>query len=824
LDWIVMKCLEKDRNRRYETANGLARDIERHLHGEPVQACPPSAWYRFRKFTRRNRPALAFAALTLLFLVLLGGGLGWVAGDRAARQQVQETEAGDALNQAARCLEEGKWPEAAAWAQRAEGVLAGGAEQPAGRQRLQTIRADLDMVARLQEIRIRQSQVQDEQFDNLAAGPEFAQAFRGYGIDVEALDVEQAAAAIRARPVRLELVLALDDWAFVRQKRQPGASRWRHLLAVARAADRDPFRNQLRQALEQQPIDRPALERLAASDEVGKLPAPTLVHLEWCLRNAGAVDAAVRVLGQTVGRYPSEFWVNEDLAYCLSRTRPPRWQEALRFYMAARALRPQSPGVRLNLGVALAATGDLEGAIAAYEEAIHLKPDYATAYYNRGNAYRLLGRREQALADYTKAIELRPDHTSAWYNRGNAYRLLGQKDRALADYTRAVALNPGYAKAWCNRGVVYAALGQNDRAIADYTKAIELEPGNATTWYDRGNSRAALGQREMAVADLTKALELKPDFANAWLNRGIAHYQMGQRDRAIADYTKAIECKPDLAEAWHHRGNTYRRMGKLDKAIADYSRALEFKPDYVQAWNNRGVTYRQQGEPAKAVADYTRALEVKPGYVNAWNNRGAAYLLLGLPEKAVADCTRAIELRPKFVNAWINRGEAHRALRRWDKAITDYSRAVEMEPKNGTACNKLASLLACCPESRLRDPRRAVELATKATQLQPKAGPYWNTLGVAHYRAGSPKEAVAALKKSMRLRKGGDTSDWFFLAMAHWQLGDEDRARKWYDRAVQQMDKDAPRNEELRRIRAEAAEVMKTGSGDRGQGPVKEPN
>src|SRR3954463_7717298 len=72
LDWIVMKALEKDRNRRYETASGFAADIERHLHGEPVEAGPPSAVYRFRKFARRNRTGLATAALFLFFLVLLG--------------------------------------------------------------------------------------------------------------------------------------------------------------------------------------------------------------------------------------------------------------------------------------------------------------------------------------------------------------------------------------------------------------------------------------------------------------------------------------------------------------------------------------------------------------------------------------------------------------------------------------------------------------------------------------------------------------------------------------------------------------------------------
>jgi WD40 repeat protein/serine/threonine protein kinase len=70
LDWIVMKCLEKDRNRRYETANGLARDIERYLADEPVLACPPSISYRLRKLARRNRTALVTAGMVLGVLVL----------------------------------------------------------------------------------------------------------------------------------------------------------------------------------------------------------------------------------------------------------------------------------------------------------------------------------------------------------------------------------------------------------------------------------------------------------------------------------------------------------------------------------------------------------------------------------------------------------------------------------------------------------------------------------------------------------------------------------------------------------------------------------
>ena len=69
LDWIVMKCLEKDRSRRYETANGFARDVQRYLADEAVEACPPSAGYRLQKFVRKHRAAFTMAATVIVLLV-----------------------------------------------------------------------------------------------------------------------------------------------------------------------------------------------------------------------------------------------------------------------------------------------------------------------------------------------------------------------------------------------------------------------------------------------------------------------------------------------------------------------------------------------------------------------------------------------------------------------------------------------------------------------------------------------------------------------------------------------------------------------------------
>ena len=93
LDWIVMKCLEKQRDRRYETANGLARDIQRYLADEVVEARPPSLGYRLQKFARRNKGRVIAASLVLLALVggIVGTSLGWIEAKR--QEQLAEDKA-----------------------------------------------------------------------------------------------------------------------------------------------------------------------------------------------------------------------------------------------------------------------------------------------------------------------------------------------------------------------------------------------------------------------------------------------------------------------------------------------------------------------------------------------------------------------------------------------------------------------------------------------------------------------------------------------------------------------------------------------------------
>jgi tetratricopeptide (TPR) repeat protein len=129
-------------------------------------------------------------------------------------------------------------------------------------------------------------------------------------------------------------------------------------------------------------------------------------------------------------------------------------------------------------------------------------------------------------------------------------------------------------------------------------------------------------------------------------------------------------------------------------------------------------------------------------------------------------------------------------------------------PASAKVYNALAWGLVCYPvgfgkrKLAFSNPPLAHELATRAVELEPGNTSIWNTLGAARYRSGDWHGACAALEKSMQLRNRGDSFDWFFLAVAHWQLGNKHEARRWYDRAVQWMEKNKPRDGELLMFRA----------------------
>src|SRR5262249_18173649 len=296
---------------------------------------------------------------------------------------------------------------------------------------------------------------------------------------------------------------------------------------------------------------------------------------------------------------------------------------------------------------------------------------------------------------------------------------------------------------------------------------------------------------DKATAESTKAIELKPDNWETWSGRALVHFHRRKWADAIVDFSKAIDLAPDIHTTWWHRGHAHLNLAQWDKAAANFTKVVEQWPDGSEDWYWRGVALANVNQPDQALADFRQAfskgfrnvewMKTDPR-LNALRARADFGELVREFEKSrylqlVADCSRALERAPDAqsrARLYRQLGFAHSWLHQYGEALADWQHSVEAAPVSAETHNNLAWLLATCPDTTLRNPDRAVAVATKAVELEPVQGTYWNTLGVARYRAADWPGAVEALNKSIELRHGGDSHDWFFLALAEWQRGNKE--------------------------------------------------
>jgi len=204
-------------------------------------------------------------------------------------------------------------------------------------------------------------------------------------------------------------------------------------------------------------------------------------------------------------------------------------------------------------------------------------------------------------------------------------------------------------------------------------------------------------------------------------------------------------------------------------------------------YNYVGNQHRRGGHLPQAEAAYRKALDVSEKAVRAFPHT---------------------ELRDRLVDSCLYLGLLLMISERQKEATNVFRKLLEVEPGSAYICNCAAWRLATDIDLQLCPREIAMAFARQAVELAPENGNAWNTLGVVHLRAGNWKETINALQKAKDLRQGGDSFDGFFLAMAYWQGGNKDEARKWYSQAVAWMEKNQPDNEELYRFRAEAAQLL----------------
>jgi serine/threonine-protein kinase len=578
LEAVCLKALTKDPAGRYASAKELAQDVERWLADEPVTACREPWRARLGRWRRRH-PALV-GALAVLVLAAAGVGV-WVKQERDARavDAARREAAGMAdLEEAMLRQNNGQWADARAAVARAEVRLAGNAP-PSLADRLRQARANLDMVAVLEDIPLQRAQVQGTGFNAAVADQAYTKAFERYGLPIMDLDPRAAAGQLTASTIFELLVAALYDWI----ESIPGeqADRRDHLLAVLEATDNDPWRRRLRRLLAQP--DRAALEALARDAAVLLQPPATRVLFAKALRRANAVQAAADLLQQAQQQYPADFWINHNLGLYLIELQPPHADEAVGYLRAALALRPQSSLAHGNLGYLLGRLGKLAEAEAEYRKVLALQPTNALAYVNLGGNLLNQHRFDEAEKAVRRAVSLEPKNPVIHFDLGEVLKQQGRYGEALAAYKRGHQVTPPNSP-WYAASQQWVKNAQQQAALAERLPGVR-----------EGKTQPASAQERILFAEMCL--------------QGPRHYPAA----AARLYREAFTAEPSLAQdlsaarlynaacaAARAAGGKGEDAARLDAAGRQHWRqqALDWLRDDLAQWTRRAESGKAEDRAA----------------------------------------------------------------------------------------------------------------------------------------------------------------------------------------------------------------------------------
>jgi tetratricopeptide (TPR) repeat protein len=615
LDWIVMKALEKDRNRRYETASAFAADVQRYLHDEPVLACPPSALYRFRKFARRNKRTLAMLSVfTLAVLVALGSLV--VSNARISGEAKEKTKA----------------------------LAAARASEQEARENVKDALAAVDqMLTRVSEERLRDvPQMEPLRRELLQDALRFYQKFLERRGDDPAIRRETALAYLRMA----SLHFGLGDYGKSEEAYRKAFTMFDELEAAS-------------------PLEPSIRSQLVSS----------LIGFSWVLRNQGklaegekALRRAVAVAEDLLKEFPDSrpyrdlvITVRNRLASAIvspglvanaQRTALEEGEQLLRrnlvlthqttsFWDRAQTYR--------NLGVVLAKQRRFSEAEDAYRQGIlffekalanpssprSLQVELAGTLKQLATAVESNGRLEEAEAICRRVIPLfdrfAADFPAGPHNRWGQAEIHAQHAALLRKLKRFAQAEQAYRR----------AVELSDRLAADFPRL----PGYRWTAIDR---RCALAGFLVETGRVPEALRVfaataglieklaPPDRARAMMARGHFYAGLGDWNKATAAWTKAIELgSDDVLGVWCPLALVQLAAGRTDEYRSLCEKMLKHSENH---WVIGICTLAP-----KAVADPSRPVRIAEKLVAREPKNAACIMALGLALYRKGDLERAVE-------------------------------------------------------------------------------------------------------------------------------------------------------------------------------------
>jgi serine/threonine protein kinase/Tfp pilus assembly protein PilF len=676
LDWIVMKALEKDRNRRYESASAFAADVQRYLRDDPVQACPPSAWYRFRKFARRNRWTLGIAsALAFAGLGILAGVLWHNAQLGAKIQEVEEKER-----------------KAQAEAERAEANF-GKALDAVDKLLSRVGETKLANVPHMEHARrkILEDALRffhgflQQKSDDPAVRREAGLAYHRLGKIYDMLGEHQRSEQAFRQALEIQTQLVAEFPAQPDHRSNLAASQGvlgRLLLQLGRMPEAEQAFGQARLLFDELVAEYPARQ----NDR--RQLAVTHFNLAEVFRNTGRLDEAEEsfkggraVLETLVADFPAVADYRNVLAGGLS-----------------------------NLGVLLANTGQPAEAEQVYTRARDLLQQLANEFPDEADYRRDLSRSHGNLANLFAGSGRLPAAEQAYRLGRDIFAKLVADFPAVPAYRRDLAIGHN------NLGTLFWETGRTEEAEQAFRQARDLRQSLVNELPGVPDCR-----RDLAAThdDLGKFLMQSDRFPEAEQSMRQA---LPLRAKLVEEFPKRPIYRRDLGDSYNHLGGVLTETARFQEAeeamrqaveirrklAADFPTQPDFRNDSAMSRYNLAFIVEQRGQLEEAETGYREALEAQ--------------------RKLVADCPNAPDFRHLLALTLSNlgrflrdRGQLAEARRLLEDAVTQQQAVLKANPHHPVHRRHLRDHYKELAETLLRTSDHAE--ASKAAEELPRILP-----------------------------------------------------------------------------------------------------
>jgi len=288
-------------------------------------------------------------------------------------------------------------------------------------------------------------------------------------------------------------------------------------------------------------------------------------------------------------------------------------------------------------------------AVAAAKQAEHLNDKLPEVHFSLGTAFNATGHTSEAIAELKRALELAPNSDEAYRRLGNAYMNVGQKDESIKALQKAIDINPYY---WLNQnalGNAYFEFGDYEKALKQYQTVTQLEPNNSAGYDNMGSVLSRMGKYEESINSFQRALQLQP-YPATYTNLGTDLFYLKRYAESVPMFEKAVAMNPsdetymgNLADAYRWAGEKEKAKATYDKAIALAYKQLEVNPRDASTLGHLALYDAKKGDTDQAKDFVRRARAIDPSNVYLIYISAVVNTITNDPKDAIEDLRSALQ-------------------------------------------------------------------------------------------------------------------------------------------------------------------------------------